>query len=176
MCIPAFHTFGPTGKLVVELSIIGFLLGTCIAFFVVIGDLGPDILVKALNIENSPSLRPSVLVGKNFSRSINNIELSKTFSCSLSCLCCFAIGPAEERGQSWICLHSQYPILPMPSNQGRKYLKLCRLRFTKFNLQVLSEALPHLLAADWLDHVNLWRPAGILQCIPIFSMALSCQT
>jgi solute carrier family 38 (sodium-coupled neutral amino acid transporter), member 10 len=63
MYISAFHTFGPTGKLVVELSIIGFLLGTCIAFFVVIGDLGPDILIKALNIDNSPSLRPSVLVG-----------------------------------------------------------------------------------------------------------------
>lgn len=63
--VTAFHTFGPTGKLVVELSIIGFLLGTCIAFFVVIGDLGPDILAKAFNLEHSPTLRPSVLVGTN---------------------------------------------------------------------------------------------------------------
>nr|CAD7454990.1 unnamed protein product [Timema tahoe] len=36
--------------------------------------------------------------------------------------------------------------------------------------------MPHLLVGDWLDKVYLWRPSGILQCIPIFSMALFCQT
>jgi len=34
----------------------------------------------------------------------------------------------------------------------------------------------HLVAGDWVDKVYLWRPAGLLQCIPIFSMALFCQT
>ncbi|XP_059478045.1 putative sodium-coupled neutral amino acid transporter 10 isoform X2 [Neocloeon triangulifer] len=135
----AFHTFGPTGKLVVELSIIGFLLGTCIAFFVVIGDLGPDILAKAFNLENSPKLRPSVLVVLALCvvlplGLLRNVD-SLNFVCTASVL-------------FYLCLV----------------------------LKVISEATPHLLASDWLEHVNLWRPAGILQCVPIFSMALACQT
>jgi len=59
----AFHTFGPPGKTVVELCIIGFLMGTCIAFFVVVGDLGPGIVAKTLNINNTSSLREMVLIG-----------------------------------------------------------------------------------------------------------------
>ncbi|XP_050475388.1 putative sodium-coupled neutral amino acid transporter 10 isoform X3 [Bombus huntii] len=34
----------------------------------------------------------------------------------------------------------------------------------------------HIFAGDWYEHVYYWRPSGILQCIPIFSMALFCQT
>lgn len=60
----AFHTFGPTGKLAVELSIIGFMLGTCIAFFVVCGDLGPAIIGPLINVEEPTSIRPTVLMGK----------------------------------------------------------------------------------------------------------------
>lgn len=29
---------------------------------------------------------------------------------------------------------------------------------------------------DWQKNVNYWRSAGLLQCLPIFSMALFCQT
>lgn len=32
-----------------------------------------------------------------------------------------------------------------------------------------------MLTTYWYDNVNWWRPAGITQCLPIFSMALSCQ-
>lgn len=39
----AFHTYGPTGKLVVEIGVLGFLLGSCVAFFVVMGDLAPPL-------------------------------------------------------------------------------------------------------------------------------------
>ncbi|XP_076764392.1 uncharacterized protein LOC143431502 isoform X2 [Xylocopa sonorina] len=34
----------------------------------------------------------------------------------------------------------------------------------------------HIFAGDWHEHVYYWRPSGILQCVPIFSMALFCQT
>lgn len=60
----AFYTFGPSGKLLVELGVIGFMMGTCVAFFVVMGDLGPAIISKLFNITNSNSLRTIVLVGK----------------------------------------------------------------------------------------------------------------
>lgn len=57
----AFHAFGHMGKFFVELFIIGFLLGTCIAFFVVIGDLGPQIIGKMLN-KNPEDIRTSFLL------------------------------------------------------------------------------------------------------------------
>lgn len=57
----AFHAFGPMGKFLVELFIIGFLLGTCIAFFVVTGDLGPQIIGKILN-KNPEDIRLSFLL------------------------------------------------------------------------------------------------------------------
>ncbi|XP_077979795.1 uncharacterized protein LOC144435109 isoform X2 [Glandiceps talaboti] len=58
----ALHSFGSVGKLAVETSIIGLLLGTCIAFFVIIGDLGPAIFSKWFDIENTWSLRTVMLV------------------------------------------------------------------------------------------------------------------
>ena len=57
----AFHAFGRTGKFLVELFIIGFLLGTCIAFFVVVGDLGPQIIGKMLN-KNPEDIRTTLLI------------------------------------------------------------------------------------------------------------------
>ena len=60
----AFYSFGPSGKLFVELGVIGFMMGTCVAFFVVMGDLGPEIISKLLDVNNSNMLRTSVLIGK----------------------------------------------------------------------------------------------------------------
>ncbi|XP_039284258.1 putative sodium-coupled neutral amino acid transporter 10 [Nilaparvata lugens] len=137
--ILAFHTFGPTGKLIVELSIIGFMLGTCIAYFVVMGDLGPAIIGPVFNIDSTPSLRPSVLMGLGL-LVVLPLGLLKNVD-SLSTICTATIA-------FYLCLV----------------------------LKVMAEATTHLLSWDWVDKVNLWRPAGISQCIPIFAMALSCQT
>lgn len=56
-----FHTasyiFGSSGKLMVELCLIGYLMGSCITYFVVVGDLGPQIIAKLFNINHSDSLR-----------------------------------------------------------------------------------------------------------------------
>ena len=57
----AFHTFGSMGKVMAELCIIGFLLGTCIAFFVVVGDLGPQIIGELVNKDPS-DIRTSFLI------------------------------------------------------------------------------------------------------------------
>ncbi|KAL1484704.1 hypothetical protein MTO96_032423 [Rhipicephalus appendiculatus] len=50
----AFHTFGPTGKLVVEIG--------CVAFFVVMGDLAPPLASDFFLLEASPRLRLTVLL------------------------------------------------------------------------------------------------------------------
>lgn len=42
-------------------------------------------------------------------------------------------------------------------------------------LKIVLEAQPHITANDWTEKVLYWEPAGVLQCLPIFSMALSCQ-
>lgn len=53
----ASYIFGPSGKLMVELCLIGYLMGSCITYFVVVGDLGPQIIAKLFNISHSDSLR-----------------------------------------------------------------------------------------------------------------------
>lgn len=39
----------------------------------------------------------------------------------------------------------------------------------------MAESKQHLISGDWTEKVALWKPSGVLQCLPIFSMALSCQ-
>lgn len=41
-------------------------MGTCIAFFVVMGDLGPQIIGDTFNITNTSALRPSIMIGNTF--------------------------------------------------------------------------------------------------------------
>ncbi|XP_057328782.1 putative sodium-coupled neutral amino acid transporter 10 [Microplitis mediator] len=134
----AFHAFGPMGKFLVELFIIGFLLGTCIAFFVVTGDLGPQIFAKILN-KNPEDIRTSFLLVTGLII-VLPLGLLKNID-SLSSICTVSIG-------FYLCLI----------------------------IKVISEAIGHIFDDDWMENVNYWRPAGILQCLPIFSMALFCQT
>ena len=49
---------------------IGFLMGTSIAFFVVMGDLAPPIIANLTGVESSAKLRLVILVGR--SDTINN--------------------------------------------------------------------------------------------------------
>lgn len=58
----AYHAFGTLGKFIVEIGMIGFQLGTCIAFFVVMGDLGPEIIAQMIGIKSSDTLRSAVLI------------------------------------------------------------------------------------------------------------------
>ncbi|XP_068144516.1 LOW QUALITY PROTEIN: putative sodium-coupled neutral amino acid transporter 10 [Drosophila tropicalis] len=138
------HAFGTSGKLLVELCIIGYLIGTCITYFVVVGDLGPQIVAKIFNIDaDSPRLQTSHLrIG---------VMLVITLICilplgmlrnvdSLSAVCTASIG-------FYLCLM----------------------------LKIVLESETHISANDWTSKVLYWEPSGVLQCLPIFSMALSCQ-
>uniref|UniRef100_A0A0K0CUZ5 Aa_trans domain-containing protein n=1 Tax=Angiostrongylus cantonensis TaxID=6313 RepID=A0A0K0CUZ5_ANGCA len=50
------------------------------------------------------------------------------------------------------------------------------LFYAVFLIRMILEALPTLWVGEWSIHVFWWRPAGFLTCLPIVSMALSCQT
>lgn len=57
----AYSVFGSKGKTLVEMAIVGFLLGTAVALFVVIGDLGPSLTSQMLSIPNTPHLRAFIM-------------------------------------------------------------------------------------------------------------------
>lgn len=62
MEVIAFSIFGSSGKLMVELCIIGYLLGSCITYFVVVGDLGPQIIAKIFDLNQTNTLRSYVMI------------------------------------------------------------------------------------------------------------------
>ncbi|XP_019886701.1 putative sodium-coupled neutral amino acid transporter 10 isoform X2 [Ooceraea biroi] len=134
----AFHAFGHMGKFLAELFIIGFMLGTCIAYFVVVGDLGPQIIGKVIN-KVPADIRTSLLIITGVFI-VLPLGLLRNID-SLSSICTATI-------VFYLCLV----------------------------LKIMNESTAHVFAGEWIDNVNYWRPAGILQCLPIFSMALFCQT
>ncbi|CAG9830374.1 unnamed protein product [Diabrotica balteata] len=135
----AFHLFGSIGKLAIEIGMIGFLLGTCIAFFVVMGDLGPLIIAEVTKANVTSTMRTSILT-------------------SLAVFVVLPLGLLRN-------VHSLISVS-----------KATMIFYCCLVLRVIIEALPALFEDSWYDKVNFWRPEGLLQCLPIFSMALFCQT
>lgn len=138
MELMALHVFGASGKLMVELCTIGYLMGTCVAYFVVVGDLGPQIVSKTLDMERTESMRVWIMLLVTLV-CVLPLGLLRNVD-SLSVVCTASVG---------------------------FYLVLV--------LKVMTEAREQIFGGEWLAGVHLWRWSGVLQCLPIFSLSLSCQ-
>nr|CAB3266255.1 putative sodium-coupled neutral amino acid transporter 10 [Phallusia mammillata] len=134
----AYHAVGPSGKLAVELSMIGLMLGTCVAFYVIIGDLATGILsnyVEASQVQ----LRTFVLV---------------------FCGLCIALPLGLMKNLSVLGFMGFFSMI-----------FYCLFVLVMFITSVSNG----LLTFDWLTKIELFRPAGIFQSLPIFSLAYACQ-
>lgn len=135
----AYDVMGPLGKLWIEVCIIGYNMGCCIAYLVVLGDLGPEILNK---------------IGMNFSLHSARIVLM-TGSSMLIILPLSLLRDIETLNVMSTVSVAMYMLLVLKS-------------FFEAGVQGVTEGIS--------SNIEIWRFSGVLQCVPIFSMALSCQT
>ena len=151
---------------------IGFLGGTCIAFFVVMGDLAPPIIAGYLGIENSERLRIGVMLGKYHSEIRLIIEHTRI--------------KLLVRVQTRLIVYvlnllgvGLVVVLPLSLLRNIDSLvALCTasiLFYALVMLYIIFTSLESLVGGEWWSQAIKWRPAGIFQCLPIFTMALSCQ-
>ncbi len=95
------------------MSMIGFLLGTCTAFFVVMGDLAPPIVARVLGIEPTDNLRLFILVGKMIVKRYATSQLHCTVPVVRSrSVCGTAAGAFAQRGELGRYMYGLNRLLP----------------------------------------------------------------
>ena len=158
---------------------IGFLGGTCIAFFVVMGDLAPPIIAGYLGIENSERLRIGVMLGEYHSELQLIIEYTKIkllvgkLTINTNGLCIIMVYVLNVLGVGLVVVL----LLSLLRNID-SLVALCTasiLFYALVMLYIIFTSLGSLVGGEWWSQAIKWRPAGIFQCLPIFTMALSCQ-
>ena len=138
-------------------SIIALNIGTCIAYFVIIGDLAPPIIAQATGV---------TLVSRT----------TKLYDCHVMIL--LIQSPEALRALVLIlgALLIAFPLGLCRSVNSLSGISLCSLLFyalLTFQLLVLSYS--H-FSWEHLSRVTWWDNAGLLKCTPIFALAFACQT
>ncbi|KAH9401117.1 hypothetical protein TYRP_002707 [Tyrophagus putrescentiae] len=146
----AYDVFGAGGKTLVEICMLFYLLGTCIAFFVIVGDIAPSLVAASLGVDNGPHLRTLIVTGLGMFvifplGLMRNVESLTSFS--------------------MVSLVGRLP-LPRAAND------LTCLRQALRPAAAAAQPPPPLNV--WTE-VNLWDSTFVISYLPIFSMALSCQ-
>ena len=134
----AFYTVGPTGKFAVELSMIGLMLGTCTAFYVIIGDLATAILQEQVKADPA-QLRTVVIV---------------------FCALCVALPLGLMKSLSVLGFIGFFSVIFY-------CLFVC--------VMIANSVSSGFLTFKWTGKIDLFRPEGVFQCLPIFSLAYACQ-
>lgn len=142
----ALEALGPFGKFFVELGVLGFLLGTCVAYFVVIGDLGPEIITDILDIPNEPHLRILIVTFIAIFVALPLALLRRVDS--LSSLSALSFG---------------------------LYLFLVLKLFSEASVNIITSELGESDPVT-SKSLLWWNTSAILPNLPIFAMSLSCQT
>lgn len=145
----ALETLGPIGKLLVELCVLGFLLGTCVAYFVVIGDLGPSIVSDIIGVPNSPHLRTFTMTFVGMFIALPLGLLRRVDSLSSFSVLSFGL--------------YLFVVLKLLSEASIHFL-------------LPEESSSPLSSSNISSAIVWWDFAGLLNNLPIFAMALSCQT
>lgn len=143
----ALEALGPFGKFLVELGVLGFLLGTCVAYFVVIGDLGPEIITDFFAIPNEAHLRILIVTFIAIFVALPLALLRRVES--LSSLSALSFG---------------------------LYLFLALKLFSEASVNVIVSELSSDSEAASSKSLLWWNTSAILPNLPIFAMSLSCQT
>lgn len=138
----AYDVFGSSGKTLVEVCILFFLLGTCVAFFVIVGDIAPSLIAHIFNIGQGPQLRAMIM----------------------TVLAMFVILPLGlMRNVDSLTSFSMISLIV--------YLFLAlRMLFLAFD-KFISQP-----SVNIMNQINYWNSTFTITYLPIFSMALSCQS